>query len=319
MSRWRRHAPDRRSRLADDVRRLAAFADVLVDEARRLGAEVPRESGRARWSCTTGRGGCGSGSTGHDPIWRGPAAAGPRRSQPTVDLLLVAVLECRPDSEPADALPRPVSAPAVRLLQEPVVGSAAAGGVQPATVDASDPGGQAAAEICHRWPGERAGLLEAQVVELQSGNFAVLPAADDRLGDLVRIHAEFGPGVLGPSAQLTGQVGHKYQLASLPFGVAGDQRIHQASLGLGNSRMQQGGRGDDQDGAGLGFASGSWRQQEAEVAVGDPARLQHLTERVRAELVHSPPPVVLAMDARGPGYPAHKDAGLQPSAQNEQE
>jgi len=45
MSRWRRHAPDRRSRLADDVRRLAAFADVLVDEARRLGAEVPEGVG----------------------------------------------------------------------------------------------------------------------------------------------------------------------------------------------------------------------------------------------------------------------------------
>ena len=44
--------------------------------------------------------------------------------------------------------------------------------------------------------------------------------------------------------------------------------------------MQQSGRGDDQDGSGLGFAGGSWRQQEAEVAVGDPARLQDLAERV---------------------------------------
>ena len=62
--------------------------------------------------------------------------------------------------------------------------------------------------------------------------------------------------------------------------------------------MQQRGRGDDQDGAGLGFAGGSWRQQQAEVAVGDPAGLQHLTERLRAELVYCPPPAVLAMDAR---------------------
>lgn len=47
MSRWpwRRHVPERRVRLADDVRRLAGYADVLVDEARRLGAEVPEGVG----------------------------------------------------------------------------------------------------------------------------------------------------------------------------------------------------------------------------------------------------------------------------------
>jgi len=38
---WRRHLEERRVRLADDVRRLAGFADFAVDEARRLGAEVP--------------------------------------------------------------------------------------------------------------------------------------------------------------------------------------------------------------------------------------------------------------------------------------
>jgi len=38
---WRRHVPSRRARLADDVRRLAGLADFAVDEARRLGAEVP--------------------------------------------------------------------------------------------------------------------------------------------------------------------------------------------------------------------------------------------------------------------------------------
>jgi hypothetical protein len=44
--------------------------------------------------------------------------------------------------------------------------------------------------------------------------------------------------------------------------------------------MQQPGRGDDQHGAGLGFAGGSWRQQQAEVAIRDPAGLQDLAERV---------------------------------------
>jgi hypothetical protein len=61
----------------------------------------------------------------------------------------------------------------------------------------------------------------------------------------------------------------------------------------GNSRVQQGGRGEDQDGAGLGFADGSWRQQQAEVAVADPARLQDLPERIRAKLVHRPTPAFL--------------------------
>jgi hypothetical protein len=54
-------------------------------------------------------------------------------------------------------------------------------------MDASEPGGQAAtepaADIGHHWSGEQAGLLEAQVVGLQPGYFAVAPAADDRLDD----------------------------------------------------------------------------------------------------------------------------------------
>jgi hypothetical protein len=58
-----------------------------------------------------------------------------------------------------------------RWLGEPVVGSAAAGGMQPATLNANKSGGQAAAELAadtgHRRPGEQAGLLEAQVVNLQ--------------------------------------------------------------------------------------------------------------------------------------------------------
>ena len=48
--------------------------------------------------------------------------------------------------------------------------------------------------------------------------------------------------------------------------------------------MQQRGRGDDQDGAGLGLTSGSWRQEQAEVAAGDPAGLQQLAVCVGAEL-----------------------------------
>ena len=115
----------------------------------------------------------------------------------------------------------------MRWLGEPVVGLAAAGGMQPVPVDAIKPGGQAAAElgadIGHRWPGERAGLFEVEVVELQPGHLAVLPAANDRLGDLIRIDAELGPGVGGPGAQLYGQVGHEHQLMGCPVGVAGHQ------------------------------------------------------------------------------------------------
>jgi hypothetical protein len=56
--------------------------------------------------------------------------------------------------------------------------------------------------------------------------------------------------------------------------VAGEQLVDQAAGRLGNPRVQQRGWGDDQDGAGLGLAGGSWWQQQAEVAVGDPAGLQ---------------------------------------------
>ena len=43
MRRWwqRRHDDEQRARLADDVRRLAGFADAAVTTARRLGADVP--------------------------------------------------------------------------------------------------------------------------------------------------------------------------------------------------------------------------------------------------------------------------------------
>ena len=73
--------------------------------------------------------------------------------------------------------------------------------MQPAPVDATQPGGQAAAELAadrgHRRPGQRAGLLEAEVVNLEPGDLPGPPAANDRLGDLFGVGAELGPGVLG--------------------------------------------------------------------------------------------------------------------------
>jgi hypothetical protein len=69
--------------------------------------------------------------------------------------------------------------------------------------------------------------------------------------------------------------------------------------------VQQRGRGDDQDGAGLGLAGGSWGQQQAEVAVGDPARLQELPEHIRAKLVHCPAPAFLASMLGESGYPVY--------------
>ena len=38
---WRRHDDGERVQLAEDARRVAGFADALVDKAARLGAEVP--------------------------------------------------------------------------------------------------------------------------------------------------------------------------------------------------------------------------------------------------------------------------------------
>jgi hypothetical protein len=38
---WRRRKVEQRAQLADDVRRVAGFADAATERARRLGAEVP--------------------------------------------------------------------------------------------------------------------------------------------------------------------------------------------------------------------------------------------------------------------------------------
>jgi len=96
-----------------------------------------------------------------------------------------------------------------------------------------------------------AGLLEAEVVDLQLGGFAILPAADDRLGDLVGVNADLRSGVLGPQAQLIGEIGDKHQLTALSFGVAGEQFVDQAAGRPGNSGVQQGAGANSQDGAGL--------------------------------------------------------------------
>jgi hypothetical protein len=48
-----------------------------------------------------------------------------------------------------------------------------------------------------------------------------LPAGDDRLGDLIGINAELGPGVVGPGAQLPSEVGQEHQVMGLAFGVTG--------------------------------------------------------------------------------------------------
>jgi hypothetical protein len=94
--------------------------------------------------------------------------------------------------------------PAGVVLQELVAGLAAAGGVQPTPVGASKPGGQPAAELAadvgHRRPDKRVGLLDAEVVHLHSTDVPVAPAANDRLGDHVRVDTELCPGAMGPGA-----------------------------------------------------------------------------------------------------------------------
>jgi hypothetical protein len=91
---------------------------------------------------------------------------------------------------------------------------------------------------------------------------------------------------LGPGAQLAGEVGQKDQLTGHSFGVPGEELVDHAAGRLGYPRVQQRGRGDDQDGAGLELAGGSWGQQQTEVAVGDPAGLQDLAVGVDVELPH---------------------------------
>jgi len=89
---------------------------------------------------------------------------------------------CRPGSDTSARSAVSGVRPTGAVLREPAAGSAAIAGMQPAPVGASEPGGQAAAELTadigHRRAGERVGLLEAEVVNLESGDFAVLAAAN---------------------------------------------------------------------------------------------------------------------------------------------
>jgi hypothetical protein len=89
--------------------------------------------------------------------------------------------ECRPGSRHRGGTAVSGVHTAGAVATGTVAGSVAAGRMQPAPVDVSEPGGQLAADIGHRRPGERAGLLQAEIVELQPGHLAVAPAADDRL------------------------------------------------------------------------------------------------------------------------------------------
>jgi hypothetical protein len=176
---------------------------------------------------------------------------------------------CRPGSGHADRpQPRPVCARRVRWLGEPVAGVAAAGAMQPAPVDMNNPGGQAAAELAadmgHRRPGKRAGLLEAEVLDLQPGHLAVGPAADDRLGDLVGVDTELGPGVVGPGAQLNGQVGQEDQLIGFSFGVAGEQRVDRMPGGWGTGGWSRAAGATTRTVPASGFAGGSRGQQAVE-------------------------------------------------------
>jgi hypothetical protein len=54
---WRRHTPEERVQLAEDIRRLAGLADAAVGEAARLDAEIPEEVARcvASWRHWAGR------------------------------------------------------------------------------------------------------------------------------------------------------------------------------------------------------------------------------------------------------------------------
>jgi hypothetical protein len=173
-----------------------------------------------------------------------------------------------------------------------VLGVAAAGGVEPLPVGAVEPAGQSGAElathIVHGGLLDGAGLVEVELVELQAAEVAIPPAADDCLGDHRWVDIQRGPGAVGPGAQLAGEVGQERKLAELPVGMAGDQLVEQAAGRLGDAGVEQRGRGDNQDAAGLGLAGRGWGQQQAEVAVGNPAGLQGLAERVGAELVHLP-------------------------------
>jgi hypothetical protein len=114
----------------------------------------------------------GVGLVGVRPAWAaGPCGTGAVRPQTLPDTSAVALHHAVQVPDTCGRTAPSGVRPAVRWLGEPVAGTTAAGGMQPAPVDATKPGGQAAAELAadrgHRRPGERAGLLEGEVVDLR--------------------------------------------------------------------------------------------------------------------------------------------------------
>lgn len=141
---------------------------------------------------------------------------------------------------------------------------------------AGEPGSELPAQDRHRGPLKRAGLLERHALERQALDLAGPPARDHRAGDCGWVDADRRPGALGPGAQLAGQVGQEQQLVGLPVGMAGEQLIHRAAGRLGDRRVEERGRADHQHAAGLGLPRRRWWEQQPEVAVPDPARVEDL-------------------------------------------
>jgi hypothetical protein len=87
--------------------------------------------------------------------------------------------------------------------------------------------------------------------------------------------------------------------------VAGHQVVQHLAVRLQNPLGQQGGGGDHQHAAGLGRDLGQRLiQQDAEVAVSNPAGLEVLAVGVGAKLQHERAPWFRAPQHRQSGYPA---------------
>jgi hypothetical protein len=86
-------------------------------------------------------------------------------------------------------------------------------------------------------------------------------------------------------AQLGGEVGQEHQVLWCPVGMAGP--LVNLPVRLGDLVVQQGGGGDHQYAAGLGRDLGERLiEQDAEVAVGDPAGLELLAVGVGTKPPH---------------------------------
>src|SRR6266545_497909 len=178
-------------------------------------------------------------------------------------------------------------------LQEALAWPAAAGRMQPAQILAADltsqPGAELLTHVGHRGPGQRPGLLDAHPAKLQALDVAGAPAVHHSQQGGLGADAKRGPGLLWPGAQFDGEVGQEHQLPRCPVGVAGDQLVQHLAVRLGDLVIQEGGGGDHQHAAGLGCDLGQRLiQQDAEVAVGDPAGLELLTVGVWAKPSHPP-------------------------------